>query len=57
MFTSGGFADKYLAILNFSLVNELNLNKVLKAEVFVHTDGQLKAAHLILGYTLLSSNF
>ena len=57
MFASGGFADKYSAILNFSLVNELNLNKVLKAEVFVHTDGQLKAAHLILGYTLLSSNF
>ena len=57
MFTSGGFADKYLAILNFSLVNELNLNKVLKAEVFVHTDGQLRAAHLIFGYTLLSSNF
>ena len=57
MFTSSGFADKYSAILNFSLVNELDLNKVLKAEVFVHTDGQLRAAHLIFGYTLLSSNF
>ena len=57
MFTSGGFADKYSAILNFSLVNELDLNKVLKAEVFVHTDGQLRAAHLIFSYTLLSSNF
>ena len=39
MFTSGGFANKYSAILNFSLVNESDLNKVLKAEVFVHTDG------------------
>ena len=57
MFTSGSFADKYSAISNFSLVNEPDLNKVLKAEVFVHMDEQLRAAHLIFGYTLLSSNF
>ena len=57
MFTSGGFANKYSAILNFSLVNESNLNKVVKAEVFVHIDGQLRVAHHILGYTPLSSSF
>ena len=57
MSTSGGFVDKYSAIPNFSLVNEPNLNKVLKAEVFVHTNGQLRAAHFILGYTPLSSSF
>ena len=57
MFTSGGFANKYSAILNFSLVNKSDLNKVLKAEVFVHTDGQLRVAHHILGYTPLSSSF
>ena len=33
------------------------LNKILKAEVFVHTDGQLKAAHLILDYITISSSF
>lgn len=56
MFMPGDFANKYSAIPNFSLVNESNLNKVLKAEVFVHTDRQLWAAYLILGYTPLSSN-
>lgn len=57
MLTSGDFADKYSAIPNFNLVNEPDLNIVLKVEVFVHTDGQLRAAHLILGYTPLSSSF
>ena len=57
MFTLGGFADKYSAIPNFNLANESGLNKVLKVEVFVHTDRSLKAAHLILGYTPLSYSF
>ena len=34
-----------------------SLDKILKAEVFVHTDSQLKAAHLILDYIPISSNF
>ena len=46
-----GFVDKNAAIPNFSLVNQLSLDKILKAEVFVHSDGQLRAAHLILSYT------
>lgn len=31
--------------------------KILKAEIFVHTDGQLRTAHLILGCNPLSSSF
>ena len=42
---------------NFNLVNQPSLDKILKAEVFIHSDGQLRVAHLILGYTPLSSNF
>ena len=34
-----------------------SLDKILKAEVFVHTDGQLKVAHLILDYITISSSF
>ena len=48
---------KYSVILNFSLVNELDLTNILKAEIFVHKDEQLRAAHLILGYNPISSNF
>ena len=33
------------------------MDKILKAEVFIHKDGQLRAAHLILNYTLILSNF
>jgi len=42
---------------NFNLVNQPNLDKILKAEVFVHSDGQLKATHLILGYTPISKSY
>ena len=52
-----GFADKNVAVPNFSLVNQPNLDKILKAEVFVHSDGQLRAAHLILRYTSISKSF
>ena len=51
------FVDKNVAIPNFILVNQQSLDKVLKAEVFVHTDGQLRASHLILDYTLISKSF
>ena len=51
------FADKYSAIPNFGLVNEPNLTKILKAEIFIHKDGQLRVAYLILGYDPLSSSF
>ena len=35
---SNGFADKNTSIPNFNLVNQASLDKILKAEVFVHTD-------------------
>ena len=42
---------------NFNLINQKSLDKILKVEVFVHSDGQLRAAHLILGYTTISKNY
>ena len=42
---------------NFNLVNQPSLDKILKAEVFVHTDGQLRAAHLILDNIPISKSF
>ena len=42
---------------NFNLVNRVSLDKILMVEIFVHTDGQLRAAHLILDYVLISKSF
>ena len=42
---------------NFNLVNQPSLDKILKVEVFVHTNGQLKAAYLILDYIPISKTF
>lgn len=42
---------------NFSLVNQESLEKILKAEVFVHTNDQLRAAYLILDYVSISKSF
>jgi len=52
-----GFANKNASIPNFSLVNQQSLDKILKAEVFIHTNGQLRAAHLILDYIPISKSF
>jgi len=52
-----GFADKRAAEPNFNLDNKESLDKILHAEVFVHEDGQLEAAHIILGYKSISSGF
>ena len=41
LFFPNGFADKNAAAPNFSLVNQSSLDRILKAEVFVHSDGQL----------------
>ena len=51
------FADGHAIEPNFNLINKESLEKILKAEIFVHKDGQLRAAHLILGYTPISSSF
>jgi len=52
-----GFADKRAAVPNFSLVNQQSSDKILKAELFVHIDEQLRAAHLILDYIPISKTF
>ena len=52
-----GFANKNAAVPNLSPVNQTSLDKILKVEVFVHTDGQLRATHLILDYTPISNAF
>ena len=33
-----GFADRNTVVPNFNLMNQASLEKILKAEVFVHTD-------------------
>ena len=54
---SDDFLDKYSAIPNLNFVYVPDLTKILKVEIFVHKDGQLRAAHLILDYNPLSSSF
>ena len=57
-FRLNGFADRRYTKPNLKLVNKANLDKLLKAEIYVNeADGQLRAAHLILGYTPLSFGF
>ena len=41
-----------------SLVNRASLDRILRSEVYVNeVDGQLRATHLILGYTPISRAF
>ena len=42
---------------NLNLINIVDLNKVLKAKVFVSEDKQLRAIHLILDFKPLSDKF
>ena len=51
------FVDPHAATPNSNLVNQASLDKILKAEVFVRTDGQLSVAHLILDYIPISKSF
>ena len=45
-------------MLSLHLVNKASLDRILQAEVYVNeSDGQLRAAHLILGYTPISRAF
>jgi len=44
------FADKDHIASKLSLVNVLGLNFLLRSEIFVSEDNQLRATHLILGY-------
>ncbi|KAK9984979.1 hypothetical protein SO802_034504 [Lithocarpus litseifolius] len=49
--------DRHAAVPKFRLVNKDSLDKILEAEVFVNSDGQFRAAYIILGYKPISSSF
>ena len=53
----GCFADKAHVAPRIILVNVQALNYLLRSEIFVSEDGQLRAAHLILDYEPLSRIF
>ena len=44
------FADKRYVAPRLGLVNVAGLSKVLKSEIFMSEDGQLRAIHLILDF-------
>ena len=51
-------ADPHATTPSLCLVNKASLDRILQAEVYVNElDGQLRAAHLILGYTPISRAF
>ena len=50
-------AYKYHTALAKHFVNFKDLNQILKAEIFLHEDGQLQAAHVILGYKPSTKRF
>ena len=52
------FTDKRSTKPHLSLVNRESLDRILRSEVYINeTEGQLRAAHLILGYTPISCAF
>ena len=51
------FANKVHIAPRLSLVNVAGLNWVLRSEMFMSEDGQLRAVHLILDFEHLSSVF
>ena len=51
-------ADPSATTPSLRLVNKASLDRVLQAEIYVNeSDGQLRAAHLILGYNPISRAF
>ena len=50
-------ADEHHTALNKSLVNFPKLNCILKSEIFLYRDGQLRAVHMILGFNPISNRF
>ena len=57
IFSSDVFANKRHVAPHLSLVNIADLNKVLRSEVFVSKNRQLRAVHLILDFKPISDNF
>ena len=57
-FCFNGFANIHSTKPLLHLVNRASLDRILQSEVYVNeADGQLKVAHLILGYTPISCTF
>ena len=55
---STDIADPHATTPSLRLVNKASLDRILQAEVYVNeSDGQLRAAHLILGYNPISRAF
>ena len=58
LFVSIDIADLRATTPSLRLVNKASLDRVLQAEIYVNeSDGQLRAAHLILGYNPISRAF
>ena len=51
------FVDKRHVVPNLNLVNVVDLNKLLRSEVFMSEDRQLRVVHLILDFEPLSDKF
>ena len=49
--------DKFLTNPKLSLINVPALNYLLRSEIFVNEDGQLRAVHLILDFEPISRSF
>ncbi|KAK9994998.1 hypothetical protein SO802_024701 [Lithocarpus litseifolius] len=59
-FIEGGMEilmDKFHTTPTKSLVNFADLNRILKSEIFLHRDGQLRAVHMILEFKPISNHF
>ena len=55
---STDITDPHATTPSLRLVNKTSLDRILQVEVYVNeSDGQLRAAHLILGYTPISRTF
>ena len=51
-------ADPHATTPSLRLVNKTSLDRILQAEVYINeSDGQVRAVHLILGYTPISCAF
>ena len=49
--------DEHYTALNKNFVNFPELNRILKSKIFLQKDGQLRAVHMILGFTPISKHF
>ena len=52
------FADRHSTVPQLNLINRQSLDKILRSKVYVNeADGQLRVAHVILGYNPISLGF